>query len=299
MGFERLELGDVAFDATASELTVTGDRLDLGSGLEIPLLGGTLGLEAPSLVDTLRTTRHLEAGVRLEAIRLEDLASALDLLPLEGSVEASFPRVRLSEKRLAVDGDGEIELLGGRVTVRDISGEEVLSRFPKLVFSAELREIDLGSLTRAFDFGEMTGTLEGRIDRCELFRWTPVRFDARLETVERRGVPRAINVKAINNIAILGTGGRIGIFDRGIHRFLDRYTYERLGIEATLEHDVFRLRGLERRGDRELFLKGRLPFRIDVVNAEPGKTVSFRAMLDRLRALDFGAASRSAPVEVE
>ena len=48
---------------------------------------------------------------------------------------------------------------------------------------------------------------------------------------------------------------------------------------------------MERRGERELFLKGRLPFRIDVVNVDPGKTVSFRTMLERLRNLEFERAT--------
>ena len=109
--------------------------------------------------------------------------------------------------------------------------------------------------------------------------------------MERAGVPRTINVKAIDNIAILGTGGRVGVFDRGIHRFLKKYTYDALGIRMTLDRDVFVVRGLERRRDRELFLKGRLPFPIDVVNAQPGRSVSFRTMLDRVRSLDVTAAT--------
>jgi hypothetical protein len=210
-------------------------------------------------------------------------------------VDGHFPRVSLTGNALRVEGDGELALLGGRVVVREISGEEVLSRFPKMVFSAEFSEIDLRQLTRTFDFGEMRGTLEGWIRQCELFRWAPVRFRARLETVEREGVPQTINVKAINNIAILGTGGRVGVFDRGIHKFLDRYTYSKLGVEMSLARDSFLLRGLESRGERELFLKGRLPFRIDVVNAQPGKAVSFRTMLDRLSTLDFGKSVSTPP----
>ena len=58
-----------------------------------------------------------------------------------------------------------------------------------------------------------------------------------------------------------------------------------------LERDVLLLRGLESRGDKELFLRGRLPFRIDVVNAQPGKTVSFQAMVGRLKSLDFARAT--------
>ena len=55
------------------------------------------------------------------------------------------------------------------------------------------------------------------------------------------------------------------------------------------------MRGLERRGDRELFVKGRLPFPIDIVNAQPGRTVSFRAMRDRLGNVDFSVGGNGPP----
>jgi len=291
LAFEGLRFGDVVFEETSSGLIVEGDSVALQRELTMPFLGGELGLERPALVDALRPARVLETGVRLSGVRLEDLTRALDIVPLEGTVEGYFPRVRLTGNALRVEGDGEFALLGGRLVVRDISGEEVLSRFPKIFFSAEFNDIDLNRLTHTFDFGEMNGILEGWIRDCELFRWVPVRFRARMETVERKGVPRTLNVKAINNIAILGTGGRVSVFDRGIHKFLDRYTYSRLGVEMALAQDSFVLRGLERRGERELFLKGRLPFRIDVVNAQPGQAVSFRTMLDRLATLDFSAGA--------
>jgi len=297
LAFGRLSFGDVRFDETSSGLVVEGDSVALQQELSMPFLDGLLDLERPTLVDALRPGRLVESGVRFSGVSLGSLTRALDIVPLEGTVDGRFPRVRLSATALRVEGDGEFSLLGGRVVVREISGEEVLSRFPKVKFSAEFGEIDLEQLTHTFDFGEMRGTLQGWVRDCELFRWVPVRFRARLETVERNGVPQTLNVKAINNIAILGTGGRVGVFDRGIHKFLDRYNYSRLGVEMALSQDSFLLRGLEHRGERELFLKGRLPFRIDVVNAQPGKAVSFRTMLDRLSTMDFSTSTTAPPEE--
>ncbi len=139
------------------------------------------------------------------------------------------------------------------------------------------------------DFGAMGGVLEGEVRDCELFRGIPVRFAGRIETVPVKGVSQSISIKAINNIAIVGTGGGVSLLDRGIHRFLRQYRYERIGLEMQLADDRFLLRGLERRGERELFLKGKYPFRIDVVNVQPGATVSFRTMLERLQNLDISA----------
>ena len=105
-------------------------------------------------------------------------------------------------------------------------------------------------------------------------------------------MPQRINVKAINNITVLGSGGSTNVLDRGIHKLFDSYRYDRLGVEMALTHDAFTLKGLEQRGGRELFLKGRLPLRIDIVNGSPGRRVSFDAMLRRLADLDYSVETK-------
>ncbi|HNX20560.1 MAG TPA: hypothetical protein PKG80_09870, partial [Acidobacteriota bacterium] len=105
-----------------------------------------------------------------------------------------------------------------------------------------------------------------------------------------RGVSRTITVKAIKNVTVIGSGGSPTVFDRGLQRFFSRYTYSALGVHMRLADDLFELQGLERRGAKELFLKGRLPLPIDIVNGAPGRKISFRGMMDRLRAVDWGGA---------
>ncbi len=291
LAFERLAVRGLELPPTESDLSVEADSLGLEKAIALDLLGGTLTLERLTLNQLLRPSRHLESSIELADISLERISEELELIPLEGALNGHLTGVRLSPVTLSVDGGGEIEAFGGTVSVRDISGQDVLSRFPKLQLSADFVGIDLGALTRRLDFGEMTGTLEGTVEDLELFRGVPVRFSAHLETVHRDGVPRTVDVKAINNITILGTGQQANIFDRGIRSFFNHYTYERLGVTLRLDRDVLLLRGLEHRGERELFLRGRLPLRIDVVNAQPGKTVSFQTMVGRLKSLDFGSAT--------
>ena len=220
------------------------------------------------------------------------LVTTFAIPALDGQMDGHFPSVSVYQRRLEVDGDGEFTIFGGRLLFHDISGEEILGSFPRLRFSAEVRGIDLQQVTRRFDFGEMSGILEGWIRDCELVRWKPLHFEARLETVKTRGVPQRINVKAINNITVLGSGGSTNVLDRGIHKLFDSYRYDRLGVEMALTQDAFTLKGLERRGDRELFLKGRLPLRIDIVNGSPGRRVSFDAMLRRLADLDYSVETK-------
>jgi len=280
----------LVLEPAAVRLAVEGDRLTLSEPLTLPLLGGDLVLDDVALVDILRPTRHLATSVELRGFSLEQLSRLFSLPPLEGELGGSFPSVRLTPTTLRVDGTGHLTLFGGTVSVRNISGRDVLGRYPRLFFDARIAELDLGQLTRAFDFGEVTGVAEGEVTGCELFRGVPLRFSGFLRTVPRPGVKQRISLKAVNNLAILGTGSGLGLLDRGLRRLISSYSYVAFGVSMELAQDRFQLRGLEHRGDRELFLRGRYPLRLDVVNVAPGSTVSFRTMVERLRDLDFSRA---------
>ena len=286
--FTAASAGGLTVPATAAGLVVEADRVTLDESLAIPLLGGQVELGELALADLLRPTRHLATSVELRGISLAEASRALGLLPLEGSLDGAFPRVRLTPTTLHVDGIGQLALFGGRVEVSAISGQDVLGRYPRLLFDARLVDLDLARLTQTFDFGKVTGILAGEVSGCELFRFVPVRFAGELRTVAVPGVPQRISLKAVNNIAIVGTGSGISSLGTGLlRRFISSYSYEAFGVSMVLDEDRFLLRGLEHRGDRELFLRGSLPFRLDVVNVDPGSTVSFRTMVDRLSNLDF------------
>lgn len=268
-----------------------GDTVTLADPIEVALLGGTARLERLSLTGWSGPTPALETGLAFEGIDLARGAQAIGILPLEGTLGGSFPSIRLTRDRLRVEGGGEIAAFGGRISVGDLSGENLFSRFPRLSFSASFRDIDLLRLTRRFDFGDLSGIARGELRDFELYDGVPVRFEALLETERRKGIPQTVNVKAIKNIAILGTGGRVSAFDRGIHRLFQSYRYEALRLRMSLADDVFVIRGIENPTGREYFLKGAPPFSINVVNMQPGRAVSFRTMVDRFRSLDFSAAA--------
>ncbi len=292
LGFAKLTAGGISVPATSTTFLVEGDSAALDASLTVPLLGGRIHLDRLTLAELLRPERRLAAALRLEGIQLAEVARAMDLFPLEGEASGEFPRVRLTGDALRVDGGGRVAVFGGEVAIRDISGSQIFSDYPRLVLSADFRDIDVGRLTRKLDFGEVTGIVAGRIDDLELFRGTPVRFRARLASVPRRGQPQTLSLKAVDNIAQLGGGGGLGVLNQGIQRFFDRYRYRELGLAMVLDSDHFLMRGLARRGPNELFIKGRPPIRLDMVNVKPGRTVSFRTMMDRLRNLQV---SRKAP----
>ena len=289
----RSTVGEIQLPAIESELDIRADSITLARPLEISLLGGTLEMSRLTLRDLAQPSRFAETALSLRGLSLEKITADSGLPMLDGQLDGELPKVSIAGQKLRVFGGGTLQLLGGEVEIRDISGSEVFTPFPKIRLSAEIRRLSLEQLTETFDFGRVTGLISGQIDDCELFRGVPTAFQASFRTVQEKGVTQTVDVKAVKNLTILGTGQGTNIFDQGIQRFLSSYRYSALGVDVTLNNDVLLLKGLERRGDRELFLKGGFPFGIDIVNARPGQTVSFQTMVGRLKSLDFDRATFS------
>jgi hypothetical protein len=291
IGFAALVAGGVSIPATTARLAVEGATMQLVDPVSIPVLGGVAILEDsrfhPGLGDP-------EAGPRLElALELDDLelgriTDTFDLFPLEGRVGGSFPHVVVTRGELRTRGSGELSFFGGQARVEEVAVTDLWSRFPRLTFSAQFEGLDLAQITRSVEFGEITGRGRGELRAVEIVGGSPVRFVGRVESERVEGVPQQVSLKAANNIVLLGTGTGGALKSTLFTTFFDRFPYVGLGVELALAHDRFQLRGLERRGDKELFLKGRWPVRLDVVNVNPGATVSFKTMMSRLENLEIG-----------
>ncbi|HVS62682.1 MAG TPA: hypothetical protein VMT85_04155 [Thermoanaerobaculia bacterium] len=297
--FDRLRAGGVEVTPVDAALAVRGDRLALRDRLRVPLFGGVVGLDALSISGLLGAEPALEADVSAVDVDLMAATEAMGLFPLEGELNARFPRVRLAGGRLETEVEGVAAVFGGRVEVTELEGSDLFESFPRLEISARFEDIHLSQVTRTLEFGEITGLVRGEVEDLELVGGTPVRFNARLRSMPTEGVEQRVSIRAINNIALLGTGSDVSVLQRGIRRLFDSYPYRALGIELSLRRDDFLLRGLERRGERELFLKGRWPLRLDIVNVKPGTRVSFSTMMRRLGNLEIerggGGAASSVP----
>jgi hypothetical protein len=285
--FTRLRAGGLEVAPVDATLTLEGERVSLRERLSVPLFAGVVELDAVALEGLLAGRPAFEADVQVSGLDLRQATEAFGLFPLEGRVDARFPRVRVGEGRLETDVEGSVAIFGGRAEVTELTGSDLFDPFPHLQLSARLHDIDLSELTRTLEFGEITGIAMGEIEDLELVGGTPVRFEGWLRSVPERRVKRRVSIRAVNNLARLGTGADVGVLQRGIRKLFDSYPYQSLGLSLALHQDDFLLRGLERRGDKELFLKGRWPLRLDIVNVEPGTRVSFTTMMRRIGNLEI------------
>jgi hypothetical protein len=231
------------------------------------------------------------------AARDMDLAPLLSRIwprPVQGLAQVDLDPVRL--ERNTVHGEGKItaSVFGGNVVLSNPSASGVFTTAPVLRTDVTLKDLHLAELTKETAFGRIEGILEGDISDLEIAYGQPQAFDLRLETEKRAGVSQRISVRAVDNIAQIGGGQSPFIgFASVFASLFKEFPYEKIGIRASLENDMFRINGTVKEGGKEYLVKRGSFSGVNVVNQNPDNLISFKDMVKRIQRV---TASKSGPV---
>jgi len=287
--FETLRIGDITwpplqasgFEASAA---VGGNTLVFKENIRIPLYGGSVTLKKVSYSDILSPHRSLRLAADLDGIDLALAGKALEVPGLSGSVNGTIPSASFTDNRLATEGEIILELFGGTIRVSGFSAENVFS--PRASVRSDIRvdSINLGALSRAFEFGHVSGIMRGELRDLVIVNGQAQRFQGYLETYRKKGVEQRISVEALKKISILGTGSSASVLDRGIYQFFRDYRYEQIGFRATLRNDNLLLLGLGQGNETQYLVKGGLlPPKVDVITYN--QNISFKELVSRLKRI--------------
>ena len=286
-GFLRVrELSSPFLTLSAIELDLRGGPNAFGvDPVSLDLFGGRLELG--------RTTFRYDPaagsfrGVGSLALRDIDIAKfpiASPQFKLTGKIRAEFPRLDIGTTLIGVAGRGEADVFGGQVVLRDLAVNDPFTPGRSISLNVDLLELDLKKLTDEVPFGEVTGIVSGEVRNLVINYGQPARFDFRLESIPRRGVPQTFSLKAVDNLTVLSSGQQASAGAGGFFmRFIRGFRYEKMGILSTLRNDTFTLNGTIHEGGVEYLVKKPALFGISVVNREPGKVISFKEMTGRLK----------------
>ncbi len=248
----------------------------LDGGPSVDMLYVGLGSGGPEVA--------FEGGIR--ALSLEHLTEALGWPPFAGKLAGVIPRVSYDADGLRVDGRLLVQVFDGEVVLRDLRIRDLFGVAPLLGVSAEIRDLELELLTRAFDFGRIEGRLSGRLDDLLLVDWQPYRMQLVLETPADDPGRRRISQRAVENLAALG-GGIQGALSMVFLRFFEDFSYRELGFSCELDGTVCHAAGVAD-GPNDSFVLvrgGGLP-RIDVIGHN--RRVDWPELVRRLDAVREG-----------
>ena len=269
--------------------TSSNGELRLDHAVSIPALEGRLVLEhlrwqAPD--DPVGA--KFQFGTSVESLDLASLSQRLGWPKFTGSIGGRIPAASFQGDILTLDGGLQMNLFGGSINLQDLSMERPFGAAPTLSANVKIQDIDLEPMTRVFGFGSITGRLDGRIDHLRLVDWSPVAFDARLQTDEAWKGQRRISQRAVNDISSVGGSGLVGGLQTQVLKIFKDFGYRRIGIGCKLQDNVCTMDGISSAGDGYIIVEGSGLPRIQVVGFR--RKVDWPTLVSRLQAATNGQA---------
>jgi hypothetical protein len=198
---------------------------------------------------------------------------------------ASIPEAGLlvSPKEVRFGGRMLATLFGGRMTLDRLRVTDAFSAGRRIMFDAEVEGLDLGKLTDSVPFGEVTGIVDVSLQGLALSYGQPESFAMTIRSAPTKGVPQKFSLKAVDNLSVISSGGKSSAPSSSLlTKFVHSFNYSRIGIACSLRNDVFTLKGTIVEGGVQYLVRRATFFGIDVVNAKPVNTISFKDMMGRL-----------------
>lgn len=244
------ELYGLDFAAATLPLDSRDGELRLRDSVTVPAFGGSLRfddlvLRPPAAGAGMR----MQFGLALDQLDIGKLAQSLGWPAFQGELSGRIPTARYADERLEFDGGLTVQLFGGQVQVSKLSLERPFGVAPSLTADLALDDLDLMALTGVFDFGSISGKLDGRISGLRLVDWGATAFDAELHT--DRAAARAANVRqrisqrAVQNISSVGDSSFVSSLQGQLIGLFDDFGYRRIGISCRLANEVCQMGGLD------------------------------------------------------
>lgn len=280
-------IGAVPFGPARLPWRSSDGELRARETVSVEVLGGKLrfaglSLQPPAGGRGLR----MRAGLLLEGLELGKLSQALGGPAFRGTLSGAIPAARYADDRLDFDGGLSMRIFDGSIDVSALAMERPFGVAPTLSADFALHDLDLLAITEVFDFGSISGRLEGRIDALRLVDWGATAFDAELHTVPRRGVRQRISQRAVQNISSVGDSAFVSSLQGQLIGLFDDFGYRRIGISCRLANEVCAMGGLRSEANAFTIVEGAGLPRLQVVGFN--RRVAWPTLVERLAALGKG-----------
>jgi hypothetical protein len=284
LGWKSLRLYKLPLGASTAHWQSTAGKLALQRPLQVPLLDGQLTLHALDWQPAAATGQRLDTSLTVTGVDMGKLSHAFGWPAFKGTLGGAIPGLHYNDGRFDLDGGLSVAVFDGVVDFTRLSLQHPLGNTPVLAGDLSLSRLDLAAMTGVFDFGQITGRLDGAVDDLRLVDWSPVAFKARLRT---RGDGR-ISQRAVNNLTSVGGGGIAGGLQGAMLKLFKSFGYNRIGLGCTLQGEVCTMSGLEPDDGGYLIVDGRGLPHLKVVGHQ--RKVSWPTLVERLQAATHGAA---------
>ena len=279
--FKKITFGKLELENFAFPVSMSSNALQFGTIPAINLEGGTLNVSDLKMNHPFEDDFVLKGKITAKHINM--LALSPKSLPIDGQIGGDL-NFWLLKDHLSTTGRLFGKVYGGEMTIDEIFAENPFEDSRQYGADFELRHLNLEPLSQALDIGRITGRMDLDLTGLIIAYNQPASFHLLARTTPGSEKSRDISLKAVNTLSVIGTGSGltgagVGVFSQ----FFKEFSYAGLGLECTLNDDIFKIRGLIRDDGIEYIIKRPPLFGINVVNSNPENLISFSDMLKRLR----------------
>jgi hypothetical protein len=248
--------------------------------------GGSFQLARVAWRPDAAAPQRLSAAFSVTDVDLAALCKALGWPAFQGKLGGAVPDLSYRGDELAFTGGLSLHVFDGSVSVTGLSIKHPFGIAPEVAADIDLQQLDLAQITNVFDFGQITGRLDGDIHGLKLVNWKPIAFSARL-SADAGG---KISQHAIQSLTSVGGGGIAGGLQGMALRLFKTFNYSKIELGCTLANGVCAMRGIVPDPDPDdhgytIVAGSGLPH-ITVIGHEP--SVDWATLVARLKAATQG-----------
>jgi hypothetical protein len=276
--------GTEAISPVKTRISLRNNILKFEQPVRISIYGGMIDLNNLLWKDFIANPQEFSLSLDAQSLQLQRLTESLDWYRLVGTIGGSIPKVESAGNTLRSYGEIQIQVFGGRIQLSKMEIENPFSNVRSIKLDCRFQDIDLEQASKTFEFGRISGILEGSVTDLVITDGQPAQLLAEVHTVEKSGVSQWISVEALNQLTVLSSGNNAGALYGSLAGLFDNFRYNKLGFRATLKNDKLILRGIESRDGKEYLVVGsRIPPTVNVISYT--QEISFGELLNRLKQI--------------
>ncbi|MFK8067670.1 MAG: hypothetical protein AB8D52_05445 [Gammaproteobacteria bacterium] len=232
--------------ASKMKLSSKGRSMSLRQKMVIPIFDGALHVDKLEMKELGLTDYSVHINSKLTPITFSEFTEALGWPLMAGNISGEIPGISYHGGDLTSEGQLRINVFDGDILISKLRIEDLFDLIPTLYADLSVENLDLGILTKTFEFGDITGKLSGYMRDMRLDTWQPVKFDANFRTPENDKSRHRISQRAIDNLTSIGGGGGANAISRGVLGVFEDFPYSKLGLSCKLIDSICYMDGVEK-----------------------------------------------------
>ncbi|WP_426271628.1 hypothetical protein ACN9MB_09625 [Dyella kyungheensis] len=278
LGWQALQVYRMPNGAAQMRWQSRGGALSLQRAVDVPLLNGRVHVGELEWRPAASKGRRLETSLAFAGIDMAAFSRTMGWPEFPGTLGGAIPALRWVDDRFELEGGLSVNVFDGFVDITQLSLQGPFGPSPVLTGDVQLRQLDLAAMTSVFDFGSITGRMDGSVDDLRLVNWNPVAFKASLLA----GSGGRISQRAVNNLTTVGGGGMAAGLQGAVLKLFKTFGYKRIGLNCTLQASVCHMGGLDNDADGYTIVEGSGLPRLQVIGHQT--QVDWPTVVRRLKA---------------